>query len=295
MPVRKHRSVKLLVVFAVLAATIIIIQSAAVADQLFHKTSGKEYRQHLPLVFSSPITSQTSALDLISQLRANAGVPAISYSPILERNCFEHARYMAENGKLTHSQDPDKLYASSRGQTCARQANIWFGSAQSVPPWQPRDAVQGWMSSVPHRIWLLYPTTKVLGFGFYTSQANKQAAAALDILSEANFGADEAYQGWPVRYPGNAENNIPATQFPITLNWRYFGPAPILKTVRLKTGSGKAIAHEANTDLSSGHKGIQIIPTTDLPAQSKIIVAVSGQYDGSSFSYSWHFRTGDRP
>jgi hypothetical protein len=127
--------------------------------------------------------------------------------------------------------------------------------------------------------------------GFYTSRDDSHAGAALDVLSAAHFDTDEKYAGWPVRYPGNGERGIPATRYPITLNWRYFGPEPELSSARLTRANGTAIAHEATTQISTGHKGIQIIPKRALPANSKIRVSVSGHYDDAPFSYSWHFYT----
>jgi len=291
MPVRKRRSVKLLVIITLLVATNSLV-SAASANQPSSDNTDEANRQYLPVLFSATTTTQTGELDLINQLRANAGVPAIDYSPELERNCFEHTRYMAENVDLTHEQNSNLPFASTNGQTCARQANLWLGSGQPATPWESDDAIEGWMSSVPHRLWLLYPTTKVFGFSFYTSPATNCSAAALDILSKADFSADEAYGSWPVRYPGSGEKNIPATRFPITLNWRYFGPEPVLKSVRLTTANGKEIAYEIDTQMPAGHKAIQIIPKIALPMQSKIIVSVTGQYDGMSFSHTWQFYTG---
>ena len=290
MPVRKHRSAKLFIILAVSVATIITL-SVASASQTTPTISGKAHKQLLPVLISSRLP-KTSTLAMINQLRANAGVPAVQYSPILEKNCFEHARYMAENAELTHRQNPNHPYASSSGQTCARQANLWLGSALPTVPWKATDPIKGWMSSVSHRIWLIYPTTREMGYSFYTNATTKRAAAAIDILSRADFAADEAYEGWPVRYPGSGETNIPATQFPITLNWRFFGPEPELKSVQLRTANGTNIPHEATSQMSIGHKGIQITPKIAFPKQSTIIVSVSGKYEGQPFSYSWSFYTG---
>lgn len=295
MPVRKHRSVKLLFILAVLAALISTL-TVVFAREPASNTPNLNHKQYLPILISSSSTASSDApeYDLINQLRANAGAPAVTYSPILEQNCFEHARYMAENGILTHEQDPRYPYASSSGQTCAQQANVWLATGSPAAGWHADDAVMNWMSSVAHRIWLLYPTTKKFGMGFYTSHDGAHAGAALDVLSRADFSADESYNGWPVRYPGNGEREIPAMRYPITLNWRYFGPEPELSRVQLSTASGTQIPFEATSQMSIGHKGIQIIPDADLPANRKILVAVSGHYDGAPFSFSWHFYTGSQ-
>lgn len=294
MPVCKRRSLKLSAILGVLAALTMAL-STAVADQLSAKTITSEHKLYLPITTgSAPSTAsgESPQYDLINQYRGSAGVPLVSHNHVLERQCYEHSRYMAENGILSHTQDPHLPYASSGGSTCARQANIWMASGSLATPWNPDSAIRDWMASVPHRLWLLYPTSREFGYAFYSTQTGQHAAAALDILSGANFAADETYNVWPVRYPGKDEKNVPATRYPITLNWRYFGPEPVLGSVRVTKGDGTPIAHEATTQLMAGHKGIKIVPKDALPASSRIIISVSGNYDGRPFSYTWRFQTG---
>lgn len=294
MPVCKRRSLTLLAALAFLAALTATL-STAIAYQPLAETANSERKLFLPMTCGSAAPSaaaEAPQYDLINKFRTYAGVPTVSHSSVLESHCLEHSRYMAENGILSHVQDPHLPYSSRNGEDCARQANIWLASSILATPWNPNSAVRDWMASVPHRLWLLYPTSEAFGYAFYATQAGDTAAAAVDILSGANFGADESYGGWPVRYPGKGERNIPATRYPITLNWRYFGSTPVLSSVRLTKGDGTPIAQQATTQLEAGHKGIQIIPTKALPGQSKIVVTVSGSYDGKPFSYSWHFYTG---
>lgn len=291
MPVHKQRLGRFMLgaisILALILAKATVTTSAAALGQKatsIHTTS-------IPLVLSPPSAPKNAGLQQVNSYRARAGVPPISEDRALSNNCVEHARYMAENNELTHHQDPNRPYASPAGQICAENGNAWLGSDYASQYWDPVDSVEGWISSVGHRLWLLYPTSRTFGFGFYTAQSNR-AGAAMDVLSRADFGRDEAYTNWPVRYPGNNEPNIPHTRFPITLNWRYFGPKPELRQVSLTTAEGTAIPHEANTNLPSGHKGIQIIPSQDLPQNSTIVVSVSGTYDGAPFSYTWQFTTG---
>ncbi len=155
----------------------------------------------------------------------------------------------------------------------------------------PGDSVHVWMSSVAHRLWLLYPTTQTVGYGFFSKQEENRAAAAIDILSYADFGADETYGSWPVQFPKDS-SDVPSTRYPITLNWRYFGAKPTLQRTQLQTADGRKLAHDATTDLPAGHKGIQITPRQNLPAYTKILVTVSGSYEGNPFNYTWAFHTG---
>lgn len=255
------------------------------------------YSIYLPGIIAydtdSPAPSITSNwLSQVNYYRIEAGVAPITVDEGLNDNCFEHARYMAENDHLTHHQDPDLPYASPTGQLCAERGNAWLGGAYAEPYWVPGHSIEGWMESVAHRLWLLYPTTESFGFGFHTSQDNR-AGAALDVLSKADFGMDESFTGWPVRYPGEGEPGIPNTKYPITLQWRYFGPEPTLHMTNLTTLDGTPIPHEATVGLPAGHPGIQILPQTELPDDTNFRVTVQGEYEGQPFDLTWTFSTGD--
>lgn len=255
------------------------------------------YSIHLPAIIAydtdSPAPPLTSAwFSQVNYYRIEAGVAPIAVDARLNANCFQHARYMAENNHLTHHQDPSLPYATADGQLCAERGNAWLGGAYAVPYWVPGHSIEGWMESVAHRLWLLYPTTTAFGFGFYTTDENR-AGAALDVLSNADFGMDESYPDWPVRYPGDGAFGIPASAYPITLQWRYFGPEPTLHMTNLTTADGTPIPHNADTNLPAGHPGIQIIPTTALPDNTVFRVTVDGEYEGRTFHTTWTFSTGD--
>jgi uncharacterized protein YkwD len=242
----------------------------------------------------SPTPPLNDWLAYVNYYRNLANVPAVTAEATLNDNCFQHARYMAENNHLTHNQNPNLPWASPAGQICAQKGNAWMGSAFSSSYWQPHHSIESWMGSVGHRLWLLYPTTPTFGYGFYTAATNR-AGAALDVLSEANFSADTSYSGWPIRYPAPGQLNVPASAYPITLNWLYFGSPPTLDAATLTTNSGTPIAHTANTLLPVGHEGIQILPSANLPDNTIFAVTVTGSYEGTPFSYTWKFSTGDAP
>jgi len=245
-----------------------------------------------PTVIFIPIVSSTypplasTWLERVNGYRVRAGVPPVNENSTLNGKCWEHARYMAENNDLTHNQDSSKPYASPSGQECAQKGNAWIGYGMN---WQPANAIDSWMESVGHRLWLLYPTTTSFGFGFYTINSGLRSAAALDVLT--NFSEGAGYAGWPVRYPGPGQTDVPAKQYPITLHWRYFGSIPTVTTTNLTVVGGAAIPHTVTTTIPGNHKGIVITPTTSLPANSLIEVSVSGSYDGQPFSFTWQFQT----
>jgi uncharacterized protein YkwD len=242
----------------------------------------------IPLVTKSPPPLSTNWLERVNGYRLRAGVPPVSEQAIMNSNCFEHARYMAENNHLTHNQNSSLPYASPAGQICAQKGNAWLGWGNG---WTPADAIDSWMRSVGHRLWLLYPTTPTFGFGFYTTANGARSAAALDVLSYFNDGA--SYPNWPVRYPGINQTDVPPTQYRITLQWRYFGDTPVVNSTALQVVGGNSIAHIFSTALPVGHKGIVITPTVNLPPNSLIQAMVDGAYAGQPFSYTWQFQTGN--
>jgi uncharacterized protein YkwD len=242
----------------------------------------------IPLVTKSPPPLSTNWLERVNGYRLRAGVPPVSEQAIMNSNCFEHARYMAENNYLTHNQNSSLPYASPAGQICAQKGNAWLGWGNG---WTPADAIDSWMRSVGHRLWLLYPTTPTFGFGFYTTANGARSAAALDVLSYFNDGA--SYPNWPVRYPGINQTDVPPTQYRITLQWRYFGDTPVVNSTALQVVGGNSIAHIFSTALPVGHKGIVITPTVNLPPNSLIQAMVDGAYAGQPFSYTWQFQTGN--
>lgn len=260
--------------------------------------NGSSQTLYLPLLHKSPPTptpepppDPNNWLEYVNYFRSLAGLPPVTEDATLNNNCWEHARYMAENNHLTHDQDPSLPFASPAGQICAQNGNAWMGSAFFQPYWEVHHSIEGWMGSVGHRAWMLYPTTPTFGYGFYTA-SNNRAAAALDVLSKADFGADLSYPGWPVIYPASGQTDVPPTPYPITIFWRYFGPSPVLLSTSLTTQAGASIPHTANTTLPVGHEGIQILPTQALPANTTFLVSVTGTYDTTPFTYTWQFSTG---
>jgi uncharacterized protein YkwD len=239
----------------------------------------------------SPLPDRTDPARYINYFRSAAGLPAVTFSDTLTQNCWLHSRYMAEENELAHSERPDSPWYSTGGQTCGKNGNVWLGSAFSRPVWQPYHAIDNWLASVGHRMWLLYPTTPVFGFSFYTA-GNNRAGAALDVLSGINSGNDLSYAGWPVRYPAPNQSGIPPQAYSITLGWRYFGATPTVSSVSL-SADGKPIPFTHTTALPVNHKGIEIKPAQPLPANSTITVSVAGSYDGKPFSHTWNFMTGN--
>ena len=293
----------LLLAFALGGASLTTVEGAGLSTFDFEDSPrwsdnvGLEDLDHyvyLPLVARSPSLpkDKNDIPAYVNYFRALAQVPAVTFDAGLDNNCYLHARYMAEENHLTHDERTDSPWYTPEGQICAQKGNAWLGGAFYIPYWQPYRSIESWMGSVGHRLWTLYPTTPVFGYGFYTA-SNNRAGAALDVLSDFDSSADAGYPGWPVLYPGSGQSGVPAQVYPITINWRYFGPTPTVSSTSLTTSGGAPIAHSVTTELPVGHKGIQITPGAALSARTTFVVSVSGTYDGAPFTHTWSFSTGD--
>jgi hypothetical protein len=241
-------------------------------------------------VAGTPAPDRSDPYRYINYFRNTAGLASVSFNDTLNQNCWLHSRYMAEENQIAHSENASSPWYSAGGVSCAKNGNVWLGSEFSQPYWQPYHAIESWMASVGHRMWLLYPTTRVFGFSFYTAGSNR-AGASMDVLSNINTGQDTSYSAWPVRYPAPDQAGIPPQAYSITLGWRYFGATPAVSSVSL-AANGKPIPFSYTTALPVNHKGIEIKPSQPLPPNSTITVSVAGSYDGKPFTYSWSFKTG---
>jgi hypothetical protein len=251
---------------------------------------------YLPLVLRSarmlpsPPADKNDIQAYVNYFRSLVGSPPIILDSTLNNNCAQHARYVAVNAHLTHFQDPGKPFASSQGQHCARNGNVWMGMAWTPGYWQPGDSVESWMHSVGHRLWLLYPTTTTFGYGFYTgADASHRAGAALDVQTDYDYRRE--FDGWPIRYPTDGQRGIIPSQYPISLSWEQGGPTPTIHATSLTSAAGVAIPHTYTTSLPSGHQGVVITPSQLLFYDTDFTVSVQGEYKGSPFTQIWTFST----
>lgn len=235
-------------------------------------------------------SDRNDAKAFVNYYRSLAGVPPVNFDPTLDNNCLLHARYMAEENYIGHTENPASRWYSSGGLACAQNGNAWLGGESLRPIWDPAAAVEGWMGSVGHRLWLIYPTTPTFGFGFY-SAANNRAGSALDVLSRMRSDLDTNYRGWPLRYPADGQKGVPAEKYSITLNWRYFGPSPVIGSSSLEKADGSPVAHTVTTALPVGHRGIEVLPNEPLSPNTTYQVTLTGAYDGRTFSETWSFQT----
>jgi len=131
-------------------------------------------------------------LKKLNDYRVMAGLAPVREDPELSTGDFAHARYLVKNsgplikagtlGEELHNEDPHKPWYSAAGRRAARSGDVgqWWGSIPGASPpagW----AIDGWIASTWHRMAILNPHLRQVGYGEFCEDG--ACAAVLDVLS----------------------------------------------------------------------------------------------------------------
>lgn len=137
----------------------------------------------------------------VNYFRAMAGVPAsVTLDDEMNAAAQKAALLMAANGRVSHAPDPDWLCYSEAADKAAGSSNLYAGV------FGPR-AVDGYIEDpgalnyhVPHRRWLLYPNTRVMGTGDIPPDDDHLGANALLVWGPRSRDRPQTRDGfvaWP--------------------------------------------------------------------------------------------------
>ncbi len=252
------------------------------------------------------------ALEKVNAYRARAGLEAVILDPQLTAGCQAHCDYLARNaghpsteGLGAHSEDPALPGYSEGGSLAGKSSVIAWGEAE------PLATIDGWMATLYHRVPLLDPTLKRIGFGHARRRGGW--VTALDVMrgKEASPPAGVVLYpapnqaGVPLRFPANEDPDpIPlATDrragFPITTTFPA-GASLTKMAFTLKDGGGQTVAvwfsspeKPANPKFAA-HQGttVCLIAREPLRPETTYTVSGSGEVNGLPWSREWSFTTG---
>jgi uncharacterized protein YkwD len=119
-------------------------------------------------------------LERVNTVRKKAGLAAVALDEKLSEGCLLHSRYLVTNadhpalkGLGVHNEDPSLPNATPEGAKAARASVIAWSS-------DPVECVDGWINSLYHRVPLLAPELKRIGFGSLPDRKNSQWFSVLD-------------------------------------------------------------------------------------------------------------------
>src|SRR6266508_1974787 len=290
-----------------LACTVLSRGQAAASDP---------YQIRLPLVRTSTQPASPGdppeqiALDRINSYRQLAGVQPVQPHGALTAAAEHHASYDLLNygDQSAWSNGPHGEVAGKpgfTGQTAAdRMAATQFPFAPNAEVMNyfddPIRSVDGWMSTVFHRIGILYPTSWYAGYGH-----GRNAVELVDVVDFGRGPSDLAVTPGVVVFPAPDQTDVPLygaseTPSPLPPGAQYPIGYPI--TLQPIAGANLAVTQAELRDADAriavypnppgcSSACYALIPTVGLRPSTMYCVHVAGSVDGAPFDKTWSFTT----
>jgi hypothetical protein len=268
-----------------------------------------------------PNNVQRQALKNLNSVRTAAGLPPVELDVALCAGCSGHARYLVQNhiaptGLGIHDEDHSTAGYSEEGEQAGR-ASVIVGSVGKMAPGWPLCVIDDWPATVYHRIPLLRPDLKRVGFGYAASKTGDLGYVLLDAQSGIEGEAGDEHKTRAVLYPGDKQRGVPcvfgmgvlevpnpipangdaeSTGYPVTAT--FFAGETVEDVVAvLKDGSGREMRvwrstpqEPARSDASQQNT-ICLIPKEPLKPGTTYTVKMAAKVDGKPWSQMWSFTT----
>ena len=255
------------------------------------------------------------ALDKVNGFRKLAGLPPVVLDEQLSKACRAHARYLALNhghpataGLGAHDEDLSLPGASEEGRKAGKASDIAIGD------YQPLDGFDSWMATLYHRVPILEPNLKTIGFSCARSH-RLGWVTVLEVGTGRQRGIPRPHPvfypvpdqtGVPLHFPigGEEPNPIPEDKtgkagYPVTA---FFPEAAPLKSASgiVTDGAGKEVpiwfsAPEAPANpkfAKNQGNTVCLIPREPLKPNTSYHVTLRGQLGGKGWNKAWQFTTG---
>jgi uncharacterized protein YkwD len=249
------------------------------------------------------------AIKKINAYRKDAGLGPVELDLEASKACTAHARYLAANGHQPEVksgkrvEDPMLPGYSEEGSKVARQALIGRDDRDPV------GAIDRWMALFLHRLMVLDPQLRRIGFGSARRPGNKW------ICVMARFIESGRSRGPVVSYPGSKQKDVPLAYemigespdslpqskdkragFPITVTFWDGDPLKNV-TAKLTDGMGQEVEAWLSTPeepIAEGHQHhtICLIAKDHLKPDTTYTVAITANAAGKPWEQTWRFTTG---
>jgi len=246
----------------------------------------------------------------VNEIRKLAGLDAVELDPELHRACRNHARYLVLNlehpavaGLGAHDEDLSLPGATKEGKEAGKKSVIALGDHD------PRDSIDGWMDTLYHRVPMLEPNLKRVGFG---AAKGKGWMSVLNVSTGKTQGRPREVlypvpdqKDVPLQFPpgGEIPDPIPDDKdkqagYPITAFFPFNSPL-VNATGSLKEAGGNALEvwfsspeKPANSKYVT-HQGntVCLIAKDPLKPATKYTVEIAGTREGKKWEKTWSFTT----
>jgi hypothetical protein len=250
----------------------------------------------------------------VNYQRKKAGLEPVTLDRKLSRACLAHAKYLAKHcdplsmsGINPHDEDPKKGGYTQQGIAAARMSVIFFFAG----PHKPAESIDDHLATLFHRISLIHPDLKKIGFGHVFFKGDR----CWVVVDTKSARQDAGQFRQPVLYPAAGQKNVPRAYFknefpnpipaqgrgkqagyPITAS---FPPrAKVTEaTAVLKDSRGQKVAAWISSPEQPALRPEQqqnticLIPKTRLRARTTYSVTIKAKVDGKDWSRTWKFTT----
>lgn len=141
-------------------------------------------------------------LQVVNRARTDAGLSRVHEQPSWSRGARSHAIYAVRNQRFEHNEDPRLPFHTVAGSAATRTGNLAASSGGGFAP----SAVEGWLESPGHALWMLYPRLARAGYGEFflpdppdINGGNLAWVAVLPMLDGIDF--DGSIPNWT--YPAD--------------------------------------------------------------------------------------------
>jgi uncharacterized protein YkwD len=251
-----------------------------------------------------------TAVERVNAYRKLVGSPPLTLATTLSLGCKLHAEYLLTNtedastkGLGAHNEDPKKPGYTPEGARAGKSAVIFFRETPDPDAFKPAITIDGFVDTFFHRIPLLDPDLKRIGFGV---AKGKRSIVVLDVLNGG--GTDQ-----PIVYPADKQTEIPTFYrgverprpipetkgkkegYPVTVT---FPRSSEVKkaTAQLKDDKGAEVPIWLLTPEKSENPGLQrnsiaLFAKEALAAKTTYTVTVQAEVDGKGWQRTWSFTT----
>lgn len=257
------------------------------------------------------------ALAKVNAYRAQSALQPVTLDDKLSRGCLAHARYLAINeghpalkGLNAHEEDSSLPGASKAGHEAGKASDIAAGD------FEPTDAIDAWMATLYHRVPILEPNLRSIGFGCmrgkrfgWVTVMNVGGGRAPGVRPHAVFYPAPDQVDVPLSFPdaGEEPNPIPDDEdgragFPVTAVFPR-SSTPSRTSGKLTTEDGAEVPSWfsspeklANPKLKDSDKfqgsAICLIAKDPFKPNTTYHVHLDGQLQGQPWRKKWKFTTG---
>ncbi len=253
------------------------------------------------------------ALERVNAYRAKAGQSPVTLDAELSRGCLAHARYLARNGGHpatlglgAHDEDASLPGFSEEGRKAGKASDIAIGD------YDPLFGLDSWMATFYHRIPLLEPHLKTIGFGC----ARGRRLSWIAVLN-AGTGREPGKRPTAFFYPAPGQNDVPLhfpsggeepnpipedtdgkAGYPVTATFPHATPLTDARAI-LRDDNGNAVPcwfsspEKLANPKYPNHQGttVCLIPKDPLAPATTYHVELQGILGGKAWQKDWQFTT----